>query len=139
MALGVAIHIKQSYWDRKNISICDIGGGVGYLAYWLNKLGFENVTYIDLPTITVSAMYFLHTNGIENVTFLNPDQFDGDYDVVINFDGITTYGEKTAKEYLNKIAENGKHFLSINREFDEYRVSDICEMRRISQIGRAHV
>ena len=133
MALGVAIHIKQSYWDRKDISICDIGGGVGYLAYWLNKLGFENVTYIDLPTITVSAMYFLHTNGIENVTFLNPDQFDGDYDVVVNFDGITTYGEKAAREYLDKVAKNGKHFLSVNREIDEYRVCEVTDMRRISR------
>lgn len=133
MALGIAILIKQAYWNRKDISICDIGGGVGYLAYWLKKLGFENVTYVDLPTVTVSAMYFLHTNGVDNVTFLRPEMFDGEYDLVVNFDGITTYGEKAAKEYIEKIEAKAKHFMSINREIDEYRVSDICDMRRISR------
>lgn len=133
MALGVAIHIKQSYWDRKDVTICDIGGGVGYLAYWLKKLGFENVTYVDLPTTTVSAKYFLETNGVTNVKFISPKEFDGKYDLVVNFDGITTYGEKTAKDYIEKIEANAEHFLSVNREIDEYRVADICDMRRISR------
>lgn len=133
MALGIAILIKQAYWDRKNISICDIGGGVGYLAYWLNKLGFENITYVDLPTVTVSAKYFLETNNVKNVKFISPKEFDGKYDIVVNFDGITTYGEDSAKEYIDKIETNTKHFMSINREIDDYRVSDICNMRRISR------
>lgn len=133
MALGVAILIKQSHWNHKDISICDIGGGVGYLAYWLTKLGFDNITYIDLPTVTVSAKYFLETNDVKNVKFIKPKDFDGKYDVVVNFDGITTYGEETAKEYIRKIESNTKHFLSVNREIDEYRVSDICDMRRITR------
>ena len=132
MALGIAIRIKETYWNRNDISICDIGGGVGYLAYWLTKLGFKNITYIDLPTVTVSAKYFLSINSIDNVKFINPGDFDGDYDLVINFDGITTYGKEIATEYMNKI-KNSKHFMSINREIDEYRVSDICDMRRISR------
>jgi len=133
MALGIAIRIRETYWKNQNISICDIGGGVGYLTYWLNKLGFKNITYIDLPSTTISAMYFLHINKIENVTFLSPEHFDGNYDLVINFDGITTYGEKAAKKYMSLIEKNTKHFMSINREIDEYRVCDICNMRRISR------
>lgn len=133
MALGIAIYIKQAYWNKENISICDIGGGVGYLAYWLTKLGFNNVTYVDLPTVTVSAKYFLKTNGVEGINFISPSEFDGNYDVVINFDGLTTYGEEIAKDYVGKIENHAKHFLSINREIDAFRVSDICNMRRITR------
>lgn len=133
MALGIAIHIRETYWNKLDINICDIGGGVGYLCYWLKKLGFTNITYIDLPTVAVSAMYFLHTNGVDDIKFISPKQFDGKYDLVVNFDGITTYGKSAAEDYINKITDNAKHFLSVNREIDEFRVSDICTMRRVSR------
>ena len=29
--------------------MCEIGGGVGYTAYWLYKLGARNITQVDLP------------------------------------------------------------------------------------------
>ena len=41
--------------------------------------------------------------------------------------------ELTKKEYMDKIAAKSKHFLSINREIDEFRVSDICPMKRVSR------
>lgn len=133
MALGIAIRIKETYWNKQDITICDIGGGVGYLAYWLTKLGFKNITYVDLPTVTVSAMFFLKTNGIDDVKFISPAEFDGKFDLVINFDGITTFGEEAARSYIDKIKNNAKHFMSINREIDEYRVCEVCDMRRISR------
>lgn len=133
MALSVAIKIKETYWDRNDIKIADLGGGVGHLTYWLNKLGFTDITYIDVPTVTISAMYFLETNGIDTTKFVSPDDFDGNFDLVINVDGLTQYSKAAAEEYTTKIEANAKHFLSINREFDEFRVSDICKMRRISR------
>lgn len=133
MALGIAIRIRETYWNRSDIRIADLGGGVGHLVYWLNRLGFENITYIDVPTVSISAKYFLETNGIQNTTFKSPDEFDGDYDFVINVDGLTQYSKEASEVYINKITDKAKHFLSINREFDEFRVSDICKMRRISR------
>ena len=134
MCLGVAIRIAESYWNRKNIRIADIGGGAGHLAYYLHKLGFTDITMIDLPTVSTSAMYFLETNlGKNDIKLISPEEFDGDYDLVVNFDGLTTYGLDSAKTYMNKITKNTKHFLSINREIDEFRVSDICEMKRVSR------
>ena len=133
MALGIAIRIKETYWNRKDITIADLGGGVGHLTYWLNKLGFNNVTYIDVPTVSVSAIYFLETNGITNTKFVSPDEFDGDFDLVVNIDGLTQYSKEAAESYASKIEAKANHFLSINREFDEFRVSDICKMRRISR------
>jgi hypothetical protein len=133
MALSIAIKVKQTYWDRKDIRIADLGGGVGHLTYWLNKLGFTDITYIDLPTVTISAMYFLETNDITNTKFVSSQEFDGDFDLVINIDGLTQYSKDAAETYVSKIEEKAGHFMSINREFDEFRVSDICKMRRISR------
>ena len=133
MALGIAIKVKETYWNRNDIKIADLGGGVGHLTYWLNKLGFTDITYVDVPTITISAMYFLETNGIETTKFVSTEDFDGDFDLVINIDGLTQYSREAAENYAAKLVKNTKHFLSINREFDEFRVSDVCKMRRISR------
>lgn len=134
MCLGIAMRIAESYWDRKDIRIADIGGGVGYLEYYLNKLGYTNLTMVDLPTVSTSAKYFLDTNLPDHgVNLISPDEFDGDYDLVVNFDGLTTYGRNNAEKYAEKISMNAKHFLSINREIDEFRVSEIMNMRRISR------
>jgi len=134
MALGIAIRVMESYWNRKDISICDIGSGLGYLPFYLRQLGFENITHIDIPTITVAAKYFMKTNMPEfDLKYITPSEFNGEYDLVINFDGLSTFNRKDAEEYANKISENAKHFLSINREIDDFRVCDIMNMNRITR------
>lgn len=134
MALGIALRISETYWNKKDIRIANIGGGVGYLEFYLHKLGYKNLTMIDLPTVSTSAKFFLDTNlPGHDVKLITPDEFDGDYDLVINFDGITTFGRESADEYAEKINKKTKHFLSINREIDEFRVSELMDMRRISR------
>lgn len=134
MALGVAIRIKEAYWNRTNISICDIGSGLGYLPFYLRQLGFTNITHIDIPTVTVAAKYFMHTNMPDfELKYISPYEFDGKYDLVVNFDGMSTFSREDAEDYANKISNNTKHFLSINREIDDFRVSDIMNMNRISR------
>jgi 2-polyprenyl-3-methyl-5-hydroxy-6-metoxy-1,4-benzoquinol methylase len=134
MALGVAIRIMESYWNRKDISICDIGSGLGYLPFYLKQLGFENITHIDIPTVTVAAKYFMKTNMPDfDLKYITPSEFNGEYDLVINFDGLSTFNRKDAEDYANKISENAKHFLSINREIDDFRVCDIMNMNRITR------
>lgn len=133
MSLGTALRISETYWNRKDIKIANIGGGLGYLEYYLHKLGYTNLTMIDLPTVSTSAKFFLDTNLPDhNVNLISPAEFDGEYDLVINYDGITRYGRKTADEYAEKI-KKAKHFHSVNREIDEFRVSEILDMRRISR------
>lgn len=134
MCLGIALRISETYWNRKDIKIANIGGGVGYLEYYLKKLGYDNLTMIDLPTVSASAKYFLDTNmSGHGVKLISPEEFDGDYDLVINFDGLTTYGRENAEKYAEKINKNAKHFLSVNREIDDFRVSELMDMRRISR------
>lgn len=134
MSLGVAIRILESYWNRPNITIADVGSGLGYLLYYLNLLGFKNLTHIDIPTVTVGAKYFMKTNAPDlNVNFITPNEFDGKYDLVVNIDGMSSFNKEVAETYANKISQNAKHFLSVNREFDEFRVYEIMNMRRITR------
>ena len=134
MALGVAIRIMEIYWNKKDISICDIGSGLGYLPFYLKQLGFNNITHIDVPTVTVAAKYFMYSNMPDfNLKYIIPKEFDGKYDLVVNVDGLTQFPKKDAEEYANKISEKSKHFLSINREIDDFRTMDILDMNRISR------
>jgi hypothetical protein len=134
MSLGVAIKIAERYSDKKDISICDLGGGVGHLAFYLTKLGFKSVTTVDIPTVTVASAFFLDTNLPGNmIAKITPPMFDGKYDLVVNVDGLTGYGVKQAREYTKIISSNARHFYSINKESDELRVCDITDMKRVTR------
>jgi 2-polyprenyl-3-methyl-5-hydroxy-6-metoxy-1,4-benzoquinol methylase len=136
ISLGLALMIADKYKDR-SISICEIGGGTGHLAYYLHKLGFKNISIVDLPTISVSQMYFLETNlGNNDIKLLSPSQFDGKYDLVLNVDSLIEMSIETAKDYLKLIKENAGYFISVNSETDEpgfFKVPDICNMEKVSR------
>lgn len=133
MSMCIALLISQKFPD-KNIKICEIGGGVGHLAYYLYKLGYKNVTIVDLPTISVSQMYFLSTNLDDNsVDLIAPKDFTGEYDVVINVDSMTEMNIDSAKEYCSKMKDKTGYFVSINHETNPFRVKDVCEMKNISR------
>jgi 2-polyprenyl-3-methyl-5-hydroxy-6-metoxy-1,4-benzoquinol methylase len=135
MSLGAAIRIHEKYWNNKNLRIIDIGGGVGHLSYYLYKLGFTNITTLDVPSVNAAAMYFLGTNLPDhNIKFKSPHDFTGDYDLVINVDGITQMKEDLAKVYMNRMHSDGtKHFYSVNREVDSFTVGAICPLARVSR------
>lgn len=126
ISLGIAIMINEKYSD-KNIQICEIGGGVGHLAFYLNRFGFNNITIVDLPTISVTQMYFLGINNKNNITkLISPNEFDGNYDLVLNVDSMTEMPEKSALEYLGKIKKNSR-LISINHEINPFKVSKLCD------------
>ena len=135
MCLGVAIRIAEKYWNRKDISIIDIGGGAGHLTYYLHKLGFTNLTTLDVPSVNASAMYFLGSNLPDNnIKFLSPHDFTGKYDLVINVDGLTQMDMGKAREYMNRMYADGtKHFYSVNREVDSFTIGQICPLSRVSR------
>lgn len=135
MSLGVAIRIAERYWNNKDISIIEIGAGVGHLAYYLYKLGFKNLTLVEIPTVAITTKYFLDTN-LDNhgIKIISPQEFTGKADLIVNVDGLTEYNLNVAKEYVKKISENSKHFLSINREIDPFKVCDITPMNRVTRV-----
>lgn len=135
--LHLALMVADRYPDR-NTTICDIGGGVGHLTYYLYRLGYRNLTIVDLPTISVSQMYFLGTNlsKYNGVKLLSPDEFTGEYDLVINADSFIEMSRASATRYLDLIKQNGKHLISMNQETgpvqfeDGFRVCDLTDMKR---------
>lgn len=138
-ALHLALTVADKYPD-KNIRICEIGGGVGHLAFYLHRLGYRNLTIVDLPTISTLQMYFLGTNlsRYNGITFMPTGEFTGDYDLVINADSFIEMSRESATRYLDLIKRNAKHLISLNQEtgphqFAEagFRVCDITNMQRI--------
>lgn len=132
ISMGIALTIADKF--SKDIKICEIGGGAGHLAYYLTKLGFKNLTIVDLPPISVLQMYFLNSN-IENnsIKFISPLDFNEKYDLVINSDSMPEMRIDSCIRYLDIIQKNAKHFLSFNQESGQFRVSDLCKMKRISR------
>ena len=140
-ALHLALTVADKYKD-KNIRICEIGGGVGHLAYYLHRLGYRNLTIVDLPTISTLQMYFLGTNlcRYNGITFMPTEEFTGDYDIVLNADSFIEMSRESATHYLNLIKKNAKHLISINQETGPhqfgaagFRVCDITDMPRIAR------
>lgn len=61
MALYAAIRISELCPDR-HTPICEIGGGAGYMAFYLSQLGYTDITIIDFPTINTAQGYWLRAN-----------------------------------------------------------------------------
>lgn len=145
-ALGVALEIK-TYIQNNRLDInriCEIGGGVGHLAYYLTRLGFSDISIVDLPTVSVSQMYFLGTNlPKHNIKLLEPKQFESqNYDLVVNVDSFVEMNKDVALEYLRTM-KKGTRLLSINHERifydepeDKFTVSGLAEKAGLRKLSR---
>jgi hypothetical protein len=152
MALYTALRIR-SLLPRRDARICEIGGGVGYLAYYCRFLSLHDVTIVDLPTVGALQGYFLmHNIGADRVSLSGepavadsvklwcPAEFHSDqhrWDIVVNTDSLPELGRATALSYLGRIAKMGATFFSINQESriprtakrndQQERVADLCD------------
>ena len=43
-----------------------------------------------------------------DLKYISPNEFDGQYDLVVNFDGMSTFSREDAEDYANKISKNAK-------------------------------
>ena len=120
-----------------NVSVCEIGGGVGRLALWSTILGCTNYTLIDLPHMNVlQGFYLLKALPDAKVSLYGEDhQNDGgglhvqvmppfarsqlsrnSFDLVINQDSFPEIHPSIVCDYLVWIKLSTKLFLSINHE-----------------------
>ena len=85
--------------------------------------------------VNAFAMHFLGSNlPNHGIKFLSPHAFTGDYDLVINVDGLTQIDKDKAEFYTNRMLEDKtKHFYSVNREIDSFTVGEICPLARVSR------
>jgi hypothetical protein len=129
MSLYIALKITEKY--PKETRILEIGGGAGYTAYWLHKLGFTNLFMVDIPSVATCQAYQLAANiGAENISlpnesheaavkFISPEQIPHRIDqfgLVVNCDSMPEMDKESLNTYLDFISNSARTFYSINQE-----------------------
>lgn len=129
IALYIALKIKEKF--PVETRIVEIGGGAGYVIYWLYQLGFRNISCVDIPSVVSCQAYQLAANiGAENISlpneshaaavkFITPDQLVHQQDqvgLVINCDSMPEMDKESLNTYLEFIASHADAFYSVNQE-----------------------
>lgn len=115
-------------------TICEIGGGMGSLAYYLAKMGVSSSVF-DIPVVSLLQSYFLMTNlGGDQVWIYGedpnpsakvrimpwwelPSEEDSKFSLVVNVDSLPEIELDVALNYIDLIHAKGRDlFLSINQE-----------------------
>jgi hypothetical protein len=128
-SLYQAVKIARKLENNFNAPICEIGGGSGYVMYWLYKMGFRDLTVVDLPQIGMCQGWMLRQNlgadvvRFENETHTAPinivgitDYVKRNYTLVINSDSLPEIHQTIAHQYLQHIQDHCEWFYSINQE-----------------------
>ena len=135
-ALYAAWRIRAITNHLEGAAICEIGGGVGRVAYYCSKFGIGNFAIFDLPLVNVLQGYFLirALPGANVVLYGEDMPADGrairvlpgwafqevpskTFDLVLNQDSFPEIERSTVRQYLREIARTTRsHFLSINHE-----------------------
>lgn len=133
--LYVALRIKEILDCVRNPTICEIGGGAGYVAYYCNWLGLTDYTIVDLPTVSAVQAYFLAQNldGGADRLVLSGEADDRPnrvkliagtdfaastrrFDLIVNVDSFPEMSGPVLRGYLNHIRSKCRYLLSINQE-----------------------
>jgi len=136
-ALFTAWRVKELLKRDVNPRVCEIGGGLGKVAYYCHLFGIRNYTIIDLPQVNVFQGYYLakalpgmnvmlygedgETGTPEGLRVYPssafPDLTDNTFDLVLNQDSMPEMGHEVALNYVTQIKrKSDRWFLSINHE-----------------------
>jgi hypothetical protein len=159
IAIYVALRIKELLHGVRNPSICEIGGGVGYVAYYCNWLGLTNYTIVDLPTVSAVQAYFLAQNldgGADRISLSGESDNRRDrvrlsngsdfasgidkFDLIVNVDSFPEMSGAIMRDYLQHSRSVGRCLLSINQEALGPRTAQLNDLRErvgdvIDEIG----
>jgi len=116
--IGCASTPLQTYFEQltsvdKNISILIPGGGNGYEAEFLCRMGFNNVHLLDIVNQPLENLHKRLPN-FPKENLINADFFkhQGNYDIIIEQTFFCALDPKLRKEYAKKmhelLANNGK-------------------------------
>jgi len=122
-------------WRIKNFvstegSIGEIGGGLGKAALYSSRFGLRDYSIFDLPIMNVmTAWHLIKALPNEKVVLYGEPQEekalrilpywifpDKKFDMIVNQDSLPEIGEEIVKDYLGKIKNCSRYFLSINHE-----------------------
>lgn len=122
-------------------AVLELGGGLGYAAYYAALLGIRDYTIVDIPLTLVASGHFLGLTTGEDKVLLYGEEDDGSrifrllppqafpaekrFDLVVNMDSFPEFGLDMAREYVGKIKKSTKRFLSVNHECEKYTVREL--------------
>lgn len=131
-AVWAALRIRDLTRDIEFPSVCEIGGGLGGVAYFAHELGIRNYVIFDLPNISVLQGYCLIRSlpgthiilegeddpGGAAVRILPAGRFghNARYNLVFNQDSLPEMHPSISVDYLRKARATADFFLSINQE-----------------------
>lgn len=148
-------HKIHARFPTSDAAIMEIGGGGGYIPYWLHLMGHRNITMVDLPAIIICQAYQLAANlgkdhlllpnekGSADIRWLTPAQLAIDlqtFDCVVNTDSMPEMGSTHIHEYLNMIQYRAKTFFSINQETKaggQHSVHELAKQYQMSLTDRS--
>lgn len=147
--LWVVKRILELCPDR-NTKIVEIGGGIGLLGWYLDRLGYKDFTIIDLSRINACQTYFLYKNlphrnfilsgeaenpyeNTDDIKILHSTDFvnvpKNRWDIMINIDGLTEMGKDVAFNYVD--SDCSPMLLSINHEVNNYRMCELNTSKKL--------
>ncbi|MBV9734815.1 MAG: putative sugar O-methyltransferase, partial [Acidisphaera sp.] len=144
-ALYQAWQLKKITGDTVAPKVLEIGAGSGRTAYYAWRLGIRDYTIVDLPLTCVASANFLGRtlgpehlklygeDGAGSISIVPPETFFKSrerFDVALNVDSLTEMARETAEAYFDEIDERSYVFLSINHEWNLFRVRDLFTGRR---------
>ncbi len=142
-------------------TVCEIGGGSGMQAFYLNRGGFNDLTIVDLPTVGMAQAYFLSRNAIdinlhlnqplsgEGVSIITPriflEELNHEWDLLLNVDSFPEMPFEVVRTYLQKAGDIAKFILSINQEAAASNGNDVQlrvpivagQLNRLNRIQRS--
>lgn len=156
LAMHAASRAESLLRDQPQRTVCEIGGGLGVLAYYMTKTSAQSVTVADLPIVSIIQGYYLMKSlGPDKVRLAGEDgaatvnimpywQLDDlpekSVSLFINIDSMPEIDAGIAQHYAGLIAAKGNgRFLSINHETrfnDQNVVQDLVE--RAGGFHRTH-
>lgn len=146
----------------KSAAVCEIGGGIGTVAFYAQLLGIRRYTIIDIPTILFMQGYWLsralpgtsisfygeHRRSRTGIQLLPPSSFGkAKFDLVYNQDSFPEMSRQYTVRYLRKARSITPLLLSINQEGESSQtalthqpvVGDlIAELGRYRRLYRFH-
>ena len=130
-ALYAARRIQEIIGPVRRPAVCEIGGGIGGVAYYTYLLGIRNYTIIDLPAISVMQGYWLTRalpaarvilfgevdSGGNAIRLLPPPRYGkAAFHLVFNQDSFPEMHREHALAYLRGARRIAPFLLSINQE-----------------------
>lgn len=121
---------------EKNAAICEFGGGLGLIAYYLREMGYRDYTLFDIPITNVLSSWFLIGALGESAVSLEGEAMrpntikvranwmcssakEKNFALTLNQDSFPEINRRIFDAYISEILRTTRqYFLSINHEVE---------------------